>query len=88
MLVAELLERLRGERRAVAGRAVDDDLRLAVGRDALDPRLEVAAGDVDGARDVPLVPLVLLADVDHERRRVRLQRLGEGGRVDLLDLGS
>ena len=68
VLVAELLERLRGEGRAVAAGAVDDDRLRAVGRGALDPRLEEAARDVDGAGDVALVPLVRLADVDEERR--------------------
>ena len=44
---------------------------VLVGDDALDPRLEVAARHVDGAGDVPLVPLVLLAHVD-PRRAVEL----------------
>jgi hypothetical protein len=39
---------------------------------------------VDGARDVPLVPLVLLADVDEERS-VELARAND---VDLVDLGA
>ena len=51
VLVAELLERLRGEDRAVAGGAVEDDRRGPVGNDAFDPRLEIAARHVDGARE-------------------------------------
>ena len=65
--VAELLERLRREGGAGAAGAVDDDARAAVGDGALDARLEVAARYVDRAGDVPLVPLVALADVDEDR---------------------
>ena len=36
----------------------------AIGHELLDPRLEVAARDVDRALDVALLELVLLADVD------------------------
>ena len=58
VLVAEqLLERVRGERRALAGGAVEDDALRAVGADgALDARLEVAARDVLGAGDVARRP--------------------------------
>src|SRR5207247_1365989 len=48
----------------------------------LDPRFEAPARDVDRAGDVPLVPLVVAADVD-PRRAVELLRLAG---VDLLDL--
>src|SRR3954471_2989710 len=66
VLVAELLERAGRERRAVARRTVGDDRLPAVGRGALDPRLEPAARDVDCAWDVALVPLLALADVQED----------------------
>src|SRR5262249_57833162 len=52
-----------------------------VGDDPLDSRLEVPARDVDGAGEVPLVPLVLLAHVD-PRGTHQVLRIG---RVDLDD---
>jgi hypothetical protein len=65
VLVAEqLLHGVRGERRAVAGRAVEDHAAGAVGHEALDPGLQVAARHVDGARQVRFLELVLLAHVD------------------------
>jgi hypothetical protein len=45
----ELVQRVRGERGALAGGAVEDDVRVAVGDRALDARLEIAARDVLGA---------------------------------------
>jgi hypothetical protein len=66
VLVAELLERLRGEGRAVAGGAVEEDRVGAIGGRLLDARLEVAARDVDRARNPPLGPFVQLAYVDDE----------------------
>ena len=86
VLVAELLERLRGERRARAAGAVDDDRPRAVGRRLLDPRLEVAARDVVGAGDVTVVPLVGLADVDEERRLGTVEKLAGPRSVHLVDL--
>ena len=85
VLVAELAERLGGEGRPVAGGAVHDQGAGRVGGRALDPGLEIAPGDVDGSRDVALVPLVLLADVDHQRL-AGLDQLARPGGVDLLDL--
>ena len=41
-----------------------------------------------GAGDLPLVPLVLLADVDEERRVGRLEQLAGARGVDLVDLGA
>jgi hypothetical protein len=66
VLVAEqLLERVRGERGALAGRAVEDHaLRAVVAYCALDARLEMAARHVHGAREMRLLELVLLAHVD------------------------
>jgi hypothetical protein len=43
---------------------------------ALDPRLQVAARDVDGARDETLLVFVALTDVEQRRRRRRVQALG------------
>ena len=48
--VAELLKGAGGEGRAHAAGAVHDDGRGLVGEPVLDLRLEMAAGDVDGAR--------------------------------------
>ena len=45
-------------------------------------------GDVDRARDVPLVPLVGLADVDEERRLGAGEELARARGVHLVDLGS
>ena len=89
VLVAELaLERVGGERRAVAGRAVQDDGLRAVAHGALDARLQVAARHVDGARDVALLELVLLAHVDdHGTVPVAVLKLiVDLARVHLLDL--
>src|SRR5262249_39645885 len=79
----ELGQRLRAERGALAGGAVEDDLSAAVGDDALDPRLEAAARDVDGGRQMALLPLVVATHVDEERVLERLRI----ARVDLGDLG-
>ena len=84
VLVAELLQRLRRERRARAAGAVDDELARAVGDEAFDPRLEVAARDVDGAGDDAFLPLLALAHVDEERLALAGARLGG---ADLVDLG-
>ena len=52
VLVAEILDqRPRRPRRAVAGRAVQDDVLGAVGDGALDPRLEIALRDVLAHRE-------------------------------------
>ena len=42
---------------------------------------------MDRAGDVPLVPLVLLADVEEQRRVVGLEQARAPVGVDLLDLG-
>ena len=86
VLVAEqVLERVRGERGALAGGAVEDDLLRAVGADdALDARLQIPARDVLGAGDVPGVPLLALAHVDQDDPVAQV--LAHLGRVDLLDL--
>jgi len=46
----------------------------------------MTARDVDGSRDVALVPLVLLADVDDDRL-AGLDPVASFGGVDLRDLG-
>ena len=86
VLVAELRERLGGEGRAVAGRAVDDDGTDGVRGQALDPGLEMTSRHMDGTRDVTLVPLVLLPDVDDDGL-TGLDPLTGLVRVDLRDLG-
>ena len=62
--VAEVLQRLGRERRAVAAGAVDDDRRVAVGELVLGLGLEVAPGDEHRAGDHSLLELVLLAHVE------------------------
>ena len=83
VLVAEVLQRLRREGRAGAAGAVEDELAGAVGDEALDPRLELAAGDVHRAGDDALLPFVALAHVDEERLALALARLGCADLVDL-----
>ena len=65
--------------------AVDDDRARLVGELALDLELEVAPGQVDGARDGALLVLVGLADVEEgdaagleQRLRVGLLHLADG----------
>ena len=75
MLVAEVAQRLRRERRAGAARAVDDERLRLVGEQRLDARLEVVPRDVQRAWEVPLVPFVARTNVDEDvRRAVRQQR--------------
>src|SRR5262249_11713081 len=85
VLVAELLQRLRAERRAGAAGAVDDDLLLRVRCRVADAGLEEPARDVHRAGDVALFPLLALADVDEEGA-VAAEILGLGG-GQLRDLG-
>ena len=85
--VPHLLEHLRRERGARPAGAVHEERTALVRDEALDPLLEPPARYVDRAGDVPLVPLVRLADVDEERaigRRVQLLRVERGDLVDLL----
>ena len=85
VLVAQvLMQRARGVGRAVAGLAVEDHLRGAIGHDALDARLEIAARDVLGARQVAGRELFGLAHVDD--RDALVEQLVDLGGVDLLDL--
>src|SRR3954451_2398133 len=85
VLVAELVERLRGERRAGAGGEVEEDRLGAIGGRLLDARLEVAARDVDRAPNPSLGPFVQLADVDDERG-LGVEQLARLRDVDLVDL--
>src|SRR6185312_10720335 len=87
VLVAEVGQRLCGEGRAVALRAIEQHRARTIRRDALDPRLEIPARDVDGARDPALLPLVALAHVDEERRVVTVEQLARAAGVDLVDGG-
>ena len=87
MLVAEVAQRLRRERGAGPARAVDDERLRLVGDQRLDARLEVVPRNVEGARQVPLVPFVARTDVDEDVRcAVGEQAIRLGGR-DLVDLG-
>ena len=86
VVVAELLERLRCERGAAAGRAIEHDPGAPIGDGVLDPRLEVAARDVNRSGNVSFVPLVALAHVD-EDGVFSLDQRGSRRGVDLLDLG-
>ena len=79
-----LRQRARAVRRAVAGLAVEDDLRVAISDDALDAGLEIAPGDVLGAGQVPGGELLGLAHVDD--RHALVDQLAHLGRVDLVDL--
>src|SRR5207248_5649953 len=63
VLVAELLERVRGHRRTHTPGAVEDGRLLLFRKAVLRPLLEVALWYVDRAHDVSRVPFVLLADV-------------------------
>ena len=81
VLVAQLLQRLGGERRAVTGGAVDDHGCAAVAGDPFHARLEMPARDVDGIRDVPLLPFVHLAHIDPDGAV-------EGARRFRVDLGD
>jgi hypothetical protein len=83
--VAELLQRLRGERRTHTTGAVDDHRRGLVGHPVLDLGLEVAARDVDRAGQRALLVLVGLAHVEDQRPAGDLGRGGRG--VDFTDLG-
>jgi hypothetical protein len=87
VLVAEqLLHGVSGERRAVARGAVEDHAAGAVGHEALDPRLQVAARHVHGARQVRLLELVLLAYVDDHGAVAVMRQLLDVLGIDLLDL--
>ena len=84
VLVTEVLDqRASGPGRAVARRAVQDHVLVAIGDGALDPRLEIALGYVDRAGDVPGRPLLGLTDVDDHRAVADL--LVHGGGIDLID---
>src|SRR5206468_3770826 len=85
--VAELSERLGRKSRAVSGGAVEDNRLVPVGNRLLDPRLDVAARDVDRSGDVPLVPLVALADVHEGWGLVGGEQARGLGGVYLIDLG-
>src|SRR5690606_29290935 len=82
--VAEIGERLGGERGARAGGAVEDDALVAIADGAFDARLEVAARDVRGAGQMAGVPLLGLADVDERDPLVQELAILRG--IDLGDL--
>src|SRR5690606_15618006 len=67
VFVAQLAERLRGERRAGATGAHDDDGLVALGHAILDLGFEVPARDVNRAGDGALLVLVGLTHVEEHR---------------------
>ena len=72
-----------GEGRALAGLAVQDHVRIALGHRALDARLQIAARYVLGAGKVTRLELVRLADIDHDGAVSGLAV--DLGRIDLVD---
>ena len=86
VLVSHLAERAGRERGARTGLAADDDRRQAIGRDALDARLDAPARHVERSGDGALLELVELAHVDHEGRLGRIQACLELASVELADL--
>src|SRR5207247_357413 len=93
VLVAELLPQcVRPKRRSLAGCAIEHEALAAVGLDPLDPRLEIAAGNVDGAGNVSLLELALLTHVDEREggvgaavRFLHVERLLDLRGIDLFD---
>src|SRR5204863_476962 len=73
VLVAELLERLRGEQRAQARLAVEDDRRARIRDRRADPELEEPAADVRRGLEVAVAVLVRVPDVDDHDLVARLQ---------------
>src|SRR6185437_4951030 len=69
--------------RAVARLAVEDDVLGAVGRGALDARLQIGLGHVLGSGDVARAPLLGLTHVDDQRAVGGL--LTNDGGIDLID---
>ena len=65
VLVAQPAEHLGDLRGAVVGAALEQQALGAVGRDLVDSLGDLALRDVDRLLEVRLVPLVLLAHVDH-----------------------
>jgi hypothetical protein len=86
VLVAELEQGVGAERAARTAGAVERDRGRAVGDQALDLELEVAAGQRAGARDDAVFVLLGLADVDEDRRGLRGEAISELLDRDLTDL--
>src|SRR2546421_7421321 len=78
LVTEQVLERVSGKRRTLTGRAVKDDRLRLVTDLPLDSRLEIGARDVDGSRDMRLLELVLLADVDQHRHAAVAVRARQG----------
>ena len=85
IVVAELLQGLRGEGTAHTAGAVHDDLGVLVEQPDLDLRLEVTARDVNGVGQRALVVFVGLTNIEHDCARGDL--VGSRAGVDLADLG-
>src|SRR5687768_6112251 len=76
-LVSEFLKQRRGDRRSSTALAVHDD--VVCRRDVSETLRELPERDVDRARNVSFVPLVFVADVDHDGL---VRRLFAGELVD------
>ena len=67
LLVAHLLQRLAGEQAARTTRAVENDVRVAIGHRLLDAQLQKAARHLFGAGENALIGFLLFPDVDDGR---------------------
>jgi hypothetical protein len=72
--VAHVLKTLRRKRRANSSGAVDHDRRLSLRDGLFDADFEEPSGQENRAGQVPLIPLVLLADVEQNKVRAILYR--------------
>ena len=87
VLVAELVERLRRERRAAAALAVDDEPAVLSGISASTATRGCCAAR-GRLREVALVPLLAQPDVDEQRLLAALEQGVRLRRRDLVDLGA
>src|SRR5690348_5904466 len=78
LLVAHLVQRVRGERATVAARAIDHHLRIAR-NGSFDLGLQRAARDVQRTRDAPEVHLLLVAHVEEGDVAALVERARLGG---------
>ena len=72
ILITKLAETLGREGTARSPSAIENDLRFLVGQLALGLHLQKAAGQMNGAGDVPPTKLILLPNVHQKGSRLRL----------------
>ena len=84
--IAQVAERLGAEDGTDAAGAIDDQGRVMVANSLLDPHLQESARNVHGARNNPLVDLVLFTDVDEDRPLLAKTRRFSG--IDFAHAGS